>query len=108
VSESAPAEDGSRSIGVSEIAAPSREAARRPEEMPRIAFLDRRAFRDLFYERGLSPAEVGELLDLVPRHLGTLMAYHDVGGLRHEDISDDRIASLLRELSDEEWASVVD
>lgn len=99
--------DGSRSPGASEIAAPSQEIARRGDEVARRDHLDRRSFRELFYARGLSPAEVSDLLDLSPRHLGTLMAYHDVGGLRHEDISDDRIASPLQELSDEEWAQIV-
>jgi len=105
-SENLPDGDGSRSPGASEIAAPSQEVARRGDELDRSEFLDRRSFRDLFYSRGLSPAEVSELLDLSPRHLGTLMAYHDVGGLGHGDISDGRISSLRRELSDKEWAQV--
>ena len=77
-------------------------------DMTRVDFLDRRSFRLLFYSRGLSPREVMDLLDLAPTHVGTLMRYHDVGAFEGSAVSDERYLSLLRELTDEECAQVVE
>lgn len=77
-------------------------------DITRAEFLDRRSFRLLFYSRGLSPREVMELLDLAPAHVGTLMRYHDVGAFEGSEVSDERYLSLLRELTEEECAQVVE
>jgi hypothetical protein len=74
----------------------------------RADLLGRREFRALFYSQGLSPSEVMGLLNLSPEHVGTLMRYHGVGAFGHSEVPDERIGSLLRELSDEEWRTVVE
>ena len=93
--------------GASEESRRSRLRAASVSEETRTDLPGCEGFRDLFYQRGLAPVEVMAVLGLSPENVGTLMRIHDVAGFEHVEVIDGRILSLMRELSDEEWAAVV-
>lgn len=93
--------------GVEEEPAPRRESAVSVSRLTRRDMLGREGFRGLFYEHGLAPVEVMEVLDLSAEGVGALMRRHGVGAFEHVEVSDERVMVLMSELSDEEWASVV-